>query len=103
MPTEVGSLTVAPDEQTVSWTAVAPSPGPGLVYDVARGSLSEIPADGGADESCVPWFSGTSTLDLDTPGDAQGSWYLVRGRNACAPGTYGFRSDGTEQAPVSCP
>jgi len=29
-------------------------------------------------------------------------WYLVRARNSCGFGTYGFQSDGTERATPAC-
>jgi titin len=103
IPGEVAGQLFAADKQTISWGPLVPNPGAATVFDVARGSLSGLPVDGGADESCVAWSSGTSATDSTDPAASQGFWYVVRGRNACGSGTYGFATGGAERVPVSCP
>ena len=102
VPGEV-QLVIAGDKQTLSWSPPVPNPGSATVYDIVRGSRSGLPVDGGPDESCVASGAGTSVSDATTPGVGQGIWYVVRGRNACGSGSYGFATSGAERLPVSCP
>ena len=64
---------------------------------------SNLPVGSGLDH-CVA--SGTADANASNdvlPPSGLGFWYLVRGRNSCGPGTYGFESDGTERVSSVCP
>lgn len=109
-PGEAGSLSVGADgiKSNLQWCSEAQRAGSGTVYDVARGALNEFPVGSGASEICVPPGSSSNptATDLATPLPGSGSWYLVRGRNACKAcgvGTYGYRSNGTERITNVCP
>jgi len=47
--------------------------------------------------------SAATAVDPDEPASGEGFWYLVRGRNVCGSGTYGYHSDGTENSTTTCP
>ena len=103
-PFEVSSLVLddaAP--AALRWT----SEGAGIVYDIVTGSLSALRADAGVSAaSCLT--SGVTTSAYNDfradPSPGAGDYYLVRGRSACCPGTYGFASSAAERVPVAaCP
>lgn len=105
-PAEVGGFAVAADKTTLSWTPA--TGGPGTVHDVAKGLLSQLPVGTGAGESCLAsGIAAATASDGATPSATTGYWYLVRGRNACATGTYGFRrtngAPGAERTSSTCP
>lgn len=89
---------------TLLWNSLAPTTGNGIVYQLVRGVLSELPIGSGASEQCV---AGSTTFltydDWEQPADGEGYWYLVRGRNVCGTGTYGTTSDGSGRSTSSCP
>ncbi len=102
VPAEVTGVELSPDRQTITWNSAVPTAGPGTVHDVLRGGLDLLPVGSGATESCVvPVGPGATTTDTSMP--EQGYWYLVRGRNACGSGTYGFMSSGAERLAAACP
>ncbi|MBZ5637627.1 MAG: hypothetical protein LAO51_02600 [Acidobacteriia bacterium] len=104
VPREVTGLWLAADKATVSWDSAAPGAGTGTVHDVLRGSLDGFPVGAGQDETCLAaGISGASASDAFTPPAGAGFWYLVRGRNTCGTGTYGFRSGGVERTSTACP
>ena len=84
----------------VSWSPPAISPGNLTVYDVVRGTISQLWADAGfANIQC---FSGDqSALSVTdsalTGGNGDGFYYLVRADNACGPGAWGVDSTGRER------
>jgi len=96
LPQEVSGVQVnAPSGVEVSWSSQESTSGTGTVFEIAGGRVSDLIADG--------WFTSISCITSglasslwvdarpDPPiGDAD--YYLVRGVNACGPGTYG---DGT--------
>ncbi len=103
---EVGGVgVVAAPATTVSWAASADGTS---AYDVSGGALSSLHANGSVtDASCLAsHLVGTSWSDpRPDPVEGDGWYYLVRGRNACGPGTYGFEFPGSiERVPgSSCP
>jgi hypothetical protein len=106
-PDEIGDQTFLADKATQTWSAATPAVA-GTLYDVVRGSVTELPVGSGAAETCLaPGISVTSAADAATPPPGAGYWYLVRGRNACGIGTWGFRAvDGVptaERATAACP
>jgi cysteine-rich repeat protein len=84
---------------TLQWSA-----GSVETFDAVR-SDGLPPASGGAAvETCVA--QGTMAASVDdpfSPGPNQVLYYLVRGRNSCGPGTYGFASTGSERVSTICP
>ncbi|MBZ5640830.1 MAG: thrombospondin type 3 repeat-containing protein [Acidobacteriia bacterium] len=106
-PGEVGMLQVRTvgDNSELDWCSSALEAGIASVYDVPRGTLNEFPVGTGVSETCLPPGSFTSPAATDpaVPTTSSGFWYLVRSRNGCGVGTYGFRSNGTERATAVCP
>jgi hypothetical protein len=97
-PPEIQHLAVnrlVSGETQVSWDSLDAVVGKSTGYDVVRGSLASLRSEGGyAGASC-------DTLDLADspyldpsadPEPGQGVYYLVRGRNSCAAGTFGNSS-----------
>jgi hypothetical protein len=104
IPAEIGGVALAADKVTISWTSAVPSSGSGTVHDVTRGDIGSFPINAGAPGSClVSNVAGNSTTDSATPSMDHGFWYLVRGRNSCGAGTYGFATGGSERIPAACP
>jgi hypothetical protein len=63
-----------------------------------------MPVGSGAGETCVLQASSATSLPAgSTPAPGTGFYYLVRARNACGVGTYGFASAGAERVSVACP
>ena len=103
-PTEVAGIVVGADKETISWTAMEAQTGPTLYHDIVRGLVPALPVDGGAGESClVSGVLGQSFADEDPLAPGQTYWYVVRARNTCATGTYGFATGGIERTPPPCP
>lgn len=71
---------------------------------MSRGVLNELPVASGLSEVCVAsGIPDATTTDATASIIGKGFWYLVRGRNACGVGTYGFTSNGTERVTAACP
>jgi hypothetical protein len=87
------------DDVTLAWDAATEA-----YYDVARGSLSEMPPGSGTAGSCIvnDTYLNYAT-DAQLPSSGSGFWYLVRSHNSCDPGTYGHASDGTPHTLTTCP
>jgi len=104
-PGEVGGDLIAADTaHTLSWCSAANSAGTGTVYDVVRGAFDEFPVGSGPSEVCLAsGIPSPNSSDSAYPLPHKGFWYLVRGKNACGTGTYGFRSDGVERVTAACP
>ena len=102
-PIEVTNLRLGSGAATVlTWDSQAPVVGPGVTYDILRGSL-DLPV-GSAGEVCAgPGVSGTTDTITATPPLGTGFWYLVRSRNSCGVGTYGTRSNGAPRISPACP
>ncbi len=105
-PGELGRMDVglAADKSRVEWCDQATHYGAQTVYDLARGGLDQFRATGAPVGSCLPSSSTPVVSDPTLPAVGKGFWYLVRGRNACGVGTFGFRRNGLERLVVtSCP
>ena len=103
VPAEVAHLRFDADRVTLRWDS-ASGAGPGTVHDVLRGLVTQLPVGSGAGDICLA--SGVAnefTSDAAAPGGSSAFWYLVRGRNACGIGTYGFRTGGMERTSTTCP
>ena len=104
-PTEVTGMTVAAATPThLSWDDQPAGTGPGLVYDLAGGGLVALHSSGlGPATSCLASGLGAASFD-DARGDppaGDGYFYLTRGRNSCAAGT--FESGPSVIDPLACP
>ena len=105
-PGEIGLLWLGSEgeDNRLDWCSAELGAGSGTLYDVARGAVGEFPVGSGASELCVgPGLTQPTMTDLGLPTARTGFWYLVRGRNACAIGTYGFRSNAVERTTFACP
>ncbi len=107
VPAEIANVTFGADHSTIVWSS-ASGAGPGTVHDVLRGLVSELPVGSGAGESCLaPGIAEATASDPAIPPVMNSYWYLVRGRNACGAGSYGFRqvggAPGAERTSTSCP
>lgn len=103
-PSEV-SGDAFPSKETYTWASLATITGPGTVYDVARGTISQLRADGGFGAATCQ-SSGQATVtysDVQTPPADDVFYYLVRARNACGTGSYGKTSGGLARTVTSCP
>jgi len=107
IPREVGGLLVGAnsDSSNVSWFCSADvTAGSSASYDVVRGDLEELPVGSGPSEVCLAAIvSQTNISDAALPSLSHGFRYLVRGRNSCGVGTYGFQSNGSERLSQACP
>jgi FtsP/CotA-like multicopper oxidase with cupredoxin domain len=106
-PAEVSNLLFAADRSTLTWGPIAGGPAD-TVYDVARGLVGQLPVGSGAAETCLAsGLSVTSTSDLLVPSVGQGYWYVVRGKDSCGTGTYGYAAANgvptTERVTLTCP
>ncbi len=103
-PGEVTRLAFASDKETLTWDSSAPGAGGATVHDVLRGALSDLPVGTGSSEICLAsGIAAASVPDASTPASGEGLRYLVRGRNVCGVGSYGFATDGTERVSGACP
>ena len=102
-PAEITGLRYGADHQTVSWTSAAPTAGSATVHDLASGSLGTWPVGSGASTCLASGIAAASFVDASTPAPGSGVWYLVRARNTCGIGTYGFATDGTPRGALACP
>ena len=102
-PPEVQNLLFQANKSTLVWDS-ASGAGPGTVHDVVRGRADGLPVGGGSLEICLASGIGSATTsDSTVPPVSRAFWYLVRGRNSCGTGPYGFRSSGTESITTVCP
>ena len=109
VPGEIARLQVGTSSKNgLSWCSAAAGAGNSSVHQLVRGIAAELPVGGGVNESCVVTGS-TSPFATDTsvPPVGQGFWYLVRGRNSCGTGTYGFSGlhglPSAERVTAACP
>jgi hypothetical protein len=102
VPGEVTNVRLA-DRTTLVWDS-AGGAGPGTVHDVVRGLASELPVGSGASEFCLASeIIPATTTDTAIPATGMSFWYLIRGRNSCGTGNYGYASDGTPRVTSACP
>ena len=87
LPVDINGFLWNADETSFTWTTT------GDTYDVARGAIGEWPTGSGASETCHDTgLAVASSSDASVPAVDSGFWYLVRGVNACGPGSYGNNS-----------
>ena len=97
-PPEIRNLAVSrltSGETQVSWDSLDAVVGKNTGYDMVRGNLGALRSEGGyASASCDSLdLPDTPYLDPSAdPAPGQGVYYLVRGRNTCADGTFGNSS-----------
>jgi hypothetical protein len=101
LPGEIAGVVFAADKTTLHWDPVAPAAGSAAVYDVVRPPNPNVP---GSLPTCLATgLPGAALSDPATPVAGDIFLYVVRGRDACGAGTYGFRSDGGERLFGTCP
>ena len=87
----------------LSWSTEAPRSGSGTIYDVLQGEIAQLPV-GSSNETCALQATSATSLPAGpNPLAGAGFYYLVRGKNACGVGTYGFASSGAERTSAACP
>jgi hypothetical protein len=85
----------------LTWTGVG-----GVVYDVVSSTLSDLSLNGTGTAACLSSNGSSTGYVDDRPGPAQddGYYYLIRARNSCGSGTFGYGSAGVERVPTAtCP
>ena len=104
-PSEVWGVSVAADEETVSWASQAATAGTGTRYDVSRGSVAALRSSGNwSGASCYAQNQVVTTvIDTALPSTGDSTWYLVRARNGCGVGSWGNSSNGTARSITACP
>jgi hypothetical protein len=103
IPGEVAAVSFT-SKSRLDWSSAMPGAGVGATHDVVRGSLDFLPAGSDRTDSCLA--TGLHEVYLEDQAAVpagDGFWYLVRGRNACGTGTYGFDSSGRERVVEACP
>jgi serine protease AprX len=90
-PGEAAGLGFAADKTTLSWESWSFAAGSGTLYDVVRGDLANLRADGTiAAAACLGAPSlQASVADEVTPASGEGFYYVVQARNACGAGSFG--------------
>jgi hypothetical protein len=106
-PAEVTDVQFDPDTQTITWTPIAGAALP-VTYDVTRGLMTEPPSGGAPGSVCVANASSPAeATDATVPAAGEAFWYLVRGRDVCHTGTWGYHADngvqGAERLVDACP
>ena len=100
------------DADTLTWTSIAFDTGPGTVYDVVRGPISDLHGGQPAGQELAGMicrFNNASDtpapviVDTDLPPLGDGYFYFIRGDNVCGMGSYGQDSTGNERVVVACP
>jgi hypothetical protein len=100
VPGEVGNVTIAADGSTLSWDSAASVAGSNVVYDVIE---PPNPAIAGSVAICLASrVPGATVSDPSAPRPGAVVYYLVRARNDCGSGPYGFRSDGSQILSTAC-
>ena len=101
-PQEVQNVRFS-DASTLEWDSDAANSGSGTEYQVLRGDVGAFPVGSGS-ESCIgPSVVGTSLPEPDDPTPGAGWFYLVRGTNACATGSFGLASESRFRMDSTCP
>jgi DNA-binding beta-propeller fold protein YncE len=104
-PLEVSGLSLdAATPSHLSWSTEPAGTGPGLVYDLAGGSLVALHASGlGSSTACLA--SDLVATGYEDPRAAppagDGYFYLARGRNSCGSGSFGPNSQAIDT--LACP
>jgi hypothetical protein len=92
-----------PDQLTLDWPTSGVSRGP--VYDVAIGYLDDLRTVGFATTGCFVSDHPADQLVFTSFGvkGKQGLFWVVRERNACGTGTWGFMTGGAPRPITACP
>ncbi|MBD3869339.1 MAG: hypothetical protein IFK94_14555 [Acidobacteria bacterium] len=104
VPGEVLGMVLSGGASTsLSWNDQSPQSGADVLYDLVSGSISDLHMGGFSASICLmPGLTAPSHSDARLPVLGSGYYYLVRGRNVCAAGTYGpVRIDLDQNSP--CP
>jgi len=99
MPREIRDVRM--DGNLVLWRSDAAHSGPVTTYEILRGSIHQLPVGTGVDEVCGFTVS-THLVDDEFPAVGTGFYYLLRGSNSCATGTFGTTSLGDERLTAAC-
>lgn len=104
-PAEVRGVGFESDKQTLLWSSLSREAGNGTVYDVVRGGLADLRAQGtiGGAGCLAGGVAGTSWPDPSEPIMGDGLYYVVRGRNPCGEGSWGAASSGAPRSHAGCP
>jgi N-acetylneuraminic acid mutarotase len=103
VPGEIVGVRFDSDKTTLRWSSAAPAAGDAIVHDVLRGVTGGFPVGSSPSEICLSSGKPSSKQDQLVPPAGSGFWYLVRGKNTCGTGTYGFSTEGTERSSTACP
>ncbi len=99
-PGEVSLVTFS-SRVALSWSPDAP--GASSVYNVVRGLVSELRSHSVTSQQCITTATAATMItDADVPSLGDGFFYLVRGRNSCADGSYGKDTSGVARLPIAC-
>ncbi len=106
-PSEVQDVTWTPTQRparAIVWT----DQGPGIVYDVAGGMISELRLDGGVDNAVCLSDGHSGALFVDgrpDPPVGNGTYVIIRAeKTGCGAGSYGVATTGEERLPIAaCP
>lgn len=101
-PREVRDLRLLSDGQTVSWESVRPDAGTASRHDLIRGDIAGLPVGSGPSRCLAREIAEAEYDDGEAPVPGAAFWYLARGRNYCAVGTWGSTSAGTPRADAGC-
>ncbi len=103
VPWEVQRFRLDRDKTTLRWSSAVPDAGDGTRHDVLRGDVADLSAHGVGGGTCLARdLDGDSLEDPDVPAPGSARWYLVRGRNACGPGSLGPDSAGSPRESSAC-
>lgn len=97
-PLEVRDLVISKlptGEAQLSWASLDGVVGSSAVYDLVSGTLDTLRQDQGFTTAACRTTNVADTPYVDTfpdPPEGQGYYYLIRGRNTCASGTFGDSS-----------
>jgi hypothetical protein len=102
-PGEVAALMVdrgVGASSELRWDSLAESAGEATTYDVVRGVLIDLRSSGSHETATeVGWGLDVEALtDPELPSEGDGSYYVVRGVNACGTGIWGRESSGAERS-----
>ena len=111
-PGLVRGVRFAADGVRLQWVSQAQTSGIWTVYDIVRGSVSELPVGSGPSETCLASDYATASaehpgmmewVETESPASGAAFWYLVKADNACAQGRYGAASSGAARLTAACP
>ncbi|MGH9869646.1 MAG: LamG-like jellyroll fold domain-containing protein [Candidatus Polarisedimenticolia bacterium] len=92
-PGEASNVTFGADNLTLGWDPLSGT-APPVVFDVARGLMSQPPITSGANGACTDTGIGVQqATDATVPAVGEIFWYLIRGRDTCGTGSWGFAED----------